>query len=453
MPVIQSPGISSGIDINGLVAQLVAAERAPQEQRIGRTQSRLDTQISALGTLKSALSTLSTSLNSLKTETSFQTRKAESEDKTVFTATATASAAAGSYSVEVLARASAQKLASAAVAGGSGVAVGNGTLTIAVGGNSFDVAIVAGQDSLAAIRDAINAAPNNSGVSATTITGTAGAQLVLTARQSGATNTIRVTTTGGDGGLNTLVYDPGVTTNLTQLTAAADAQLRIDGANVTSPTSVVTGALDGVSINIVAARPGTVLALNVSNDTTAAAERVKKFVTDFNSAALTIATLRRYDAATKQAGPLLGDAQLRGIEAGMRGDLSTTVGTAVVPYDTLASIGITTNADGTLKLNDAKLSAALGANFDAVGKLFGSVEGVAARLFARVDDAVKSDSALAGRTESLERRKKALDADRDVLDRRMTALETRYRSQFSAMDRLLAQLQTTGNFLTQQLRR
>ena len=114
MPVIQSPGISSGIDINGLVQQLVAAERGPGEQRIARNQSRIDTQISALATLRAGLSTLASSLTNLRTVQVFQARRADSGDAEVFTATATASAAAGSYTVEVLARASAQKLASAA---------------------------------------------------------------------------------------------------------------------------------------------------------------------------------------------------------------------------------------------------------------------------------------------------------------------------------------------------
>ncbi len=453
MPVIQSPGISSGIDINGLVRQLVAAERGPGEQRIARNQSRIDTQISALATLRAGLSTLASSLTNLRTVQVFQARRADSGDAEVFTATATASAAAGSYTVEVLARASAQKLASAAFSGGSSTVVGDGLLSISVGGNAFEVEIAPGDNTLTAIRDAINGAADNTGVSATLINGVAGTQLVLTARQSGEANVLRVTTSGGNGGLSALVYDPGTTTNLSQITAAADAQLRIDGFEVRSVSNLVEGALDGVSLNLVAAQPGTVLSLNVANDTKQVQDRLKKFVTDFNASALSIAQLRRYNPATREAGPLLGDAQLRSIESGMRGDISSRVATATPPYDTLASIGITTSASGTLVVNDAKLTAALTTNFDAVGQLLGSAEGVAARLYSRVDEAVKSQSAIAGRTESLQSRKRALETDRQALDRRMVALEARYRAQFTAMDQLLSQLQTTGSFLTQQLSR
>jgi flagellar hook-associated protein 2 len=452
MPVIQSPGLSSGIDINGLVAQLVAAERAPAEQRLSRQQARVDAQVSALGQLRGALSTLQSTLTPLRTVEAFQTRAATSSDRTVFEATATSTAAPGTYSIEVDRLASAQRLASAAFAGGSGSTVGTGTLTLSLGATSFQISVIEGNQSLAAIRDAINSAADNPGIQASIITAADGARLILASRQTGAANTMRITTSGGDGGLNALVYDPGNVTNLTELSAAQDARVLIEGFEVTSSTNSISGAIEGVTLNLLAADSGSVKTLTVSNDTTQALEKIRKFVADFNTAATTMAKLRAFDPATRIGGPLLGDAMLRGIEASLRREISNRVAAATAPYDTLAGVGITTNSDGTLKLDETRLSNALRAGFDVVGQLFGSDNGIAARLYGIVDAAIRGDGQVTTRTERLQRDKRSIDQDRVALDRRMESVERRYRAQFIAMDSLLAQLQSTGSYLAQQLK-
>jgi flagellar hook-associated protein 2 len=165
-----------------------------------------------------------------------------------------------------------------------------------------------------------------------------------------------------------------------------------------------------------------------------------------------MAKLRAFDPATRIGGPLLGDAMLRGIEASLRREISNRVAAATAPYDTLAGVGITTNSDGTLKLDETRLSNALRAGFDVVGQLFGSDNGIAARLYGIVDAAIRGDGQVTTRTERLQRDKRSIDQDRVALDRRMESVERRYRAQFIAMDSLLAQLQSTGSYLAQQLK-
>jgi flagellar hook-associated protein 2 len=312
MPAIRSPGITSGLDVNGLVTQLVAAERAPAAQRIQRQETKLATQISALGALRGSLANLQASVNPLKTESAFQTRTVDSSNSGVVTGTATSTAASGSFAIEVRQIASAQKIISNAIAGGASAAVGTGTLTVSMGGSAFDVIIDGTNNSVNGIRDAINGAANNTGVRASIINTTDGARLVLTARDTGAANTIRVTQAGGDGGLAAIVYDPPTTTgNFTELEPAQDALIRVEGFDATSTTNTFTGAIDGVTINAVGAAPGSIQTLVVGNDQKATTERIQKFVNDFNSTANTLAALRRYNPTTREAGPLLGDALLR----------------------------------------------------------------------------------------------------------------------------------------------
>ncbi len=452
MATIRSPGITSGLDVNGLVTQLVTAERAPAAQRIQRQDTKLATQISALGALRGSLANLQSSVNPLKTETAFQTRTVDSSNSGVVTATAAATAASGSFSVEVRQIASAQRIISNAIAGGTGAAVGTGTLTVSMGGSAFDVVITGSNNTLGGIRDAINGATNNTGVRASIINTADGARLVLAARDTGAANTIRVTQAGGNGGLAAIVYDPPTTPgNYTELEPAQDALIRVEGFDATSTTNTFTGVIDGLTINAVGASPGSIQTLTVGNDLKATTDRIKKFVTDFNSTANTLAALRRYNPTTREAGPLLGDALLRGIESDIRRQISTAATTADPPYTSLAAIGITTTKEGTLQINDAKLQAALTDDFDAVGRLFASTDGVTARLGASLDKALASDAQIANRTTNMQNQRRSLEKDTAALDRRMEAVEARYRAQFTALDTALAGLQSTSNFLTQQL--
>jgi flagellar hook-associated protein 2 len=452
MPTLRSSGVGSGIDINGLVAQLVAAERAPAEQRLQRAGTRITTQLSALGTLRGALSALQSSVSALKTPAAFQGRRADTTDGTLMSATADSSAATGSYTVEVKQLASAQKLASGPYVAGPDAVVGTGTLTISSGGKSFDVSIAESANSLRGVRDAINAAAGNDVVQATLIQAVDGARLVLTARATGATSAIQVTPTGGDGGLVALAYQAGGTTNLVEIAAARNAEAVIDGFTVQSTSNVLGDAIDGVSIALLAAKPGTDIQLNVGNDESATREKVQKFVADLNTAMGTLAKLRAYDPATSTAGPLLGDSMLRGIEESLRRQVSSASSSAAAPYNSLNSIGITIAADGTFSLDESRLTKALAADYDSVGRLFGSTDGVGVRIADVLDRALRSDGQVTARNDSLLAGKKSLDRDQAALDARMVSVEARYRAQFIAMDSLLASLQNTSNYLAQQLK-
>ncbi len=99
--------------------------------------------------------------------------------------------------------------------------VGTGTLTISMGSTSFAVTITDDKKTLADVRDAINNATSNVGVKATLVKAQDGTRLVLTGTGIGAANAVKVKAAGGDGGLNQLVYDPGVLENLDVVRARA----------------------------------------------------------------------------------------------------------------------------------------------------------------------------------------------------------------------------------------
>jgi flagellar hook-associated protein 2 len=453
MAGIQAAGVGSGLDIAGLVSQLVAAERQPLDARLDRRASAVNVELSALGSLRGALATLRDALAPLRSATAFAVRSATSANEDVFTASATGAIAPGSYDVEVASLATAHRLASAAFASGGGTYVGSGTLTLSVGGNAFSIDVPADGGTLADIRNAINAAPGNTGITASIINEVGGSRLVLTARQTGAVATIEVTQAGGDGGLAALTFDPDspLSGGLTQTTAAADAVVRINGFEHRSASNSVTGAIDGLTLTLRAADAGTSHLLTVANDTGTVATRVRKFVADYNATARVFADLQKYDAATGRAGALIGDALVRGLENQLLRDVTGALGTAEARFGSLAQLGIRTDATGQLTLDEARLAAALAADFDGVAALFGGESGVAARAFERLEAVLASDGPLTARTDTLNRQSREISLEREAVDRRMESVEARYQAQFSALDTLLAQLQSTSQYLEQQL--
>jgi flagellar hook-associated protein 2 len=451
MAGIQASGVGSGLDINSLVSQLVSAENASRSAPILRRETAATTKISALGTLKGALGAFKGALTPLRNLDVFSARKATSADTTRFTATACAAAAAGSYDIEVLNLASAHRLASNPYLDGADAEIGYGSLAITVGEDSFDVEIPQDANTLEDIRDAINNASDNTGVQATLLNGTEGTRLILTSRKTGAEHAIKVVASGGDGGLAALNYDPAGTMNLIQKDEAQDALVNISGFPVSSSTNTIGDAVEGVTINLLKAEVGVKTSLNISFDTASVTTRIQTFVTEYNNMQAAIAKLGSYDAASKTAGPLLGDSLLRSIDQDMRRGLTNPVTGLTGEYSVLASVGITTTATGALELDTAKLQKALDTDPDAVAQLFGSGNGVAARLYAQVDARLASGSDLDARNTSLKRDLERVADDKEALALRMEQVEARYRKQFTALDSLLSQLQTTSSYLAQQL--
>jgi flagellar hook-associated protein 2 len=162
MATISSLGVGTGLDLESIVTGLMDLERQPLT-RLESKQNIISAQISAYGSFKSKLDSFQTAMASLASASSFKVFQANSQDEDLFTATSTSAASAGSYDINVTQIASRDKLASSAYTDYN-TTVGEGTLSISVGGESFDVTIDSSNSSLAGIRTAINNASDNTGV-------------------------------------------------------------------------------------------------------------------------------------------------------------------------------------------------------------------------------------------------------------------------------------------------
>ena len=441
MGSLSSPGIGSGLNVNQLVGQLVAAERAPQETRIGRLEAGARADLAAFGQVRGALSALQAAANALDGAAGAVGRRVTVQNNAGFTAAASAAASPGRYAIEVRSLAAAEKRQSSAVADDTNL--GTGSVTFTVDGETFGITLGA-TTTLAQLRDAINAATGGRGLSATIVRGDAGSVLVLNAAKAGSAGTIGVTATGTIAG-----FVGGSGSGLAVTTPAADAEVRVDGVTRTSSSNRLTDLVAGLTLDLTRAEPGTAFSLDVSADPAGVRGAVQAFVGAYNGALAVMRSVSAVNPAAGTAAALAGDSAVRGLQQQLRG----LVGGA---FSELSALGIRGSKDGSLTLDVNRLDEALAANPTTVAALFDrtSANSLGARLSAQLAGAVEPNTGLIeSRTRALNDRLRGLQTDRERLDVRIARIEEGLRRQFTALDGLVAQLQSTQSFLTRELAR
>ncbi|MCP4409091.1 MAG: flagellar filament capping protein FliD [Gammaproteobacteria bacterium] len=459
---ISSLGIGSGLDLSSLVEQLVAAERAPTENRLNFKEANLQAELSAFGTLKSTLASIQGSLETLTDVSAGRT--ATSTDEAVVSVSADTTATEGHYDVQVSQLAATHSLASQAYSDPSD-AVGTGTLTISFGTTDYDtgtdtyngftansektaleLTIDTNNNTLEGIRDAINAAESD--VNAVVVNDGSGHRLLLNSNDSGAVNSLQVTVTNDSGsGLANLAFD-GTATNLQQTAAAMDAQFTVNGLAISADSNSIGDAIPGVTLTLNGTNDPDTVSLDVVQDNSPVRNALDGFIRDYNALADQLKLFTGYDADTQSGGVLVGDSMTRGLERQLRDGLIDALGEASDPFRYLVDIGVTTDDRGRLSLDSEAFEAAIDQNFEGV---VGLLQGFGGILDETVSGFLGTGGAIEGRTQGIQSRIDDIGDQRQVLNRRVAALEARFVKQFSALDILLGQLQNTSNFLAQQL--
>nr|WKF58649.1 Flagellar hook-associated protein 2 [Paraburkholderia busanensis] len=454
---------NSTMDVASLVSALVNAKTAGQSAALQAKQSTDTTTLSAYGALSSALTALQAAIKNLSDGTTLSTFAATASGKGL-DPKAGAGAVAASYTVAVKQIATSQSLSSAAF--GSTAQLGTGKLTIAVGGKSMDITVDEKNNTLGGIADAINKASNNPGVTATIVTGTGGAHLVLRAANTGSANTIDVTTSGvqNDAGLSALGVkstpgtDGGASSFVSadsskawrQSDVAQDALLTIGDIDARSATNAVSDAISGVSLNLSRDSVGTTQTVTVAADTTAQNSAITNFANLYNTVVTTVNKLSSYDKTSKTGGALLGDSTLLTIKNALASIVGGGVGkgTSVV---SLAHIGISLKgdpADGTLVIDNAKLTAALNNSPARVAQLFNTTDGLGAKLNKSITEFTRTGGIIDTRNSALNADLKSIAAQQTKLADYATQLTNQYQSQFTALNKLMATMNNNSAYLT-----
>lgn len=439
---ITAAGVGSGLDIENIVSQLMTLERQPL---VALRQRESDTraQISAYGTLKSAISSFQDAMKDLSTLDAFRVFNAESSDDAVMAASADSDAAGGIYNLEVKRLAQNHKMGSAQFADTATFGGGAGDLiTLTVGADSTTIDLSTAQ-TLSEVRDAINSASDNPGVTATLINVGGGNQhLVLTADESGYEDRVQVAY-GGAIDAGTFKFstrnEDSLGATLTDL-AELDAAFSIDGFDIVSSTNNVTSVVDGLNIELKGEGSAT---LNVSRDSASVQESAQAFVDAYNNVFSTIDSL--------QEGELSGDSTLLSVERLMRGILNAAPTGLTGAFSALSEVGIKTDRDsGLLTLNGSEFTDALDADFAGLAQLFANDDqGYAFRFDALAGSILDEDGLIDSREDGLNARVRRLENDQADLERRLDLRETALRREYTALDQLVGTLQSTSNFLLQ----
>jgi flagellar hook-associated protein 2 len=446
--LITSQGIGSGLDIGAIVTALTNSYGAAQTNELNTEQTTLNAQVSAFGTFSSALDTLQSTLTTLQSASALAGNSATVADKTIASASTDSDAVPGSYSLEVQNLATAQTLTSSAFSGSA--AIGTGTLTLSVGGNSTSISIDSTNDTLSGIASAINGASNNPGVTASVITTTAGSRLVLTGTETGTSNAITVTQSGGNGGLSQIAYDPadGVN-NLTQTQAAQNANFTINGFAATSASNTVSGAITGVTLQLLSASAAsTPTTVSISPDTSGASTSIGTFVTALNGVLSAIQSLTSYDPSTGVAGPLNGNATIESFQNQLE-DILDTVQSGSSGATSLAGLGITADANtGQLDSDSTTLGNALAGNLTSVENLLAGSNGIATQLNTLINQYTGPSGLLSSINSGLQSSLSNVSQQQTALKAELATYSATLTSEYDAMDAAVASLKETQTYLT-----
>ncbi|MBT3012593.1 MAG: flagellar filament capping protein FliD [Candidatus Thiodiazotropha sp. (ex Lucina pensylvanica)] len=439
-------GIGAGSDWNNIINQLLQIESRPLDQLRTR-EKEIDQQISDYGLIKSAIDTFKSTVEDLTTTTGLAVFSTSSSDESVVTVSADENAAVSSYDIVVDHLASGDKLASSAYTD-SNTAVGTGSLSITVDGSTMNLTVDGSNNTLADLRDAINSAADNPGVAATILNESGGSRLILTSQETGAANAISVSFVDGDDGNNTdanglsRLFHIGVGGDglAEQVDTAQDALLYIDGFTVNSASNSVTGAVSGVTFELVAAGSASI---GITRDNTRIEEKIQGLVDAYNT------VMEEFEAM--EASSLGGDSSLRRMRQGFV-DVLNQVATVDAANAYLFEIGITRDREGVLSLDSSDLADALVNDFDRVSQILtDETTGFANRFYNYADLLLDVGGVIEAKDESLNNQKDNVQTQIERAELRLDDYEKKLIAQFTALDQTVAILQSTSSFLTSQL--
>ena len=416
---------ATGINVSAAVSSAIYAESAPERQWQAQ-QTTLQQQQGAINQLNNLASSLSDSLNALSDPVGAMTSlTANSSNSNVVTASAVAGTTTGNHVVVV------NNLASTAAwysdsATSSSTQLNAGSFTLQVGSGTpttipFGSGVTNTLDQLASY---VNT--QNLGVTASVINDAEGSRLAIVSQSSGQANDITITTSAALG--------------FTQAVQAKNASITIDGIPVSSATNTVTGAVNGLTLNLQSAAPGTEVNVLIAPDSTSIAGALNNFVSAYNAIVQDVNSQFAYNSTTNTSGPLSADSAVRSLQSLLLGAGSYQAGGNI---PNLASMGISMADDGTLSVDSSTLGDALQNNFDAVENFFqgNSSNGFASSLNGQLNSYTDpTQGAFTVDLQSLSSQNSNLQDQIDTFGRYIASEQTRLTAEYSQADILLQEL-------------
>jgi flagellar hook-associated protein 2 len=446
--LFSSLGVGSGLPLGTLLTQLQTSEEASL-QPIQSQEDVTNATLSAYGQIQSAVAALQTAAQTLTTTGIFNALQA-SVTGSSFAASAGTGAVAGQYSVTVDQLAKSQTLftggqASATAANGTG-----GTLTLTLGDGSTHTLDMTGKDtSLNGLVSAINADPSL-GVSATLINDGSSTpyHMLLIANNTGDQGA--VTSISSDNGAvqSLLGFTQGSPSAVTE-DPATDAQLHIDGIAVTSQSNTVQGAIAGVTLTLNSVDTSAAT-LSITQDNTNVTDAVQGLVTAYHTLQSTIQSLTAYDTSSNSGSVLTGDSLALEVQGQTQNALDTFLPSGTI--NSLFELGVSSDpTTGKLSLDTTALSQALAKNPTDVQNVLGGTAGVGSAVQTLTTNMLETGGLFSNADDSLNLTLKDRQSQYAETSNRISADMDNYRQQFTALDSMVAQMNSLSSYLTQQL--
>lgn len=447
--IANSLGFGSGIDTAQLVNDLAMASSQPKLDRIKSLANANQARISAVAQARSDLESFASSLADVVAEGSLRSQPILSNSN-VLDATAQAGVRLGNLAstIEIAQLARGQTIYSTPV-GDAASPLGQGSMTLTIGGSSHQITVDATHDSLNGLRDAINA--SDSGVTASIVTDSAGARLILKGESGEARAFTLSVDAGSDPGLDRFAY-PVAGSGMTLGQAAQNALFTVDGVAYSRTTNTVGDVIPGVNLTLKQPTAGAPVNIAATRPTEALRQTINDFVGVFNALKADIAKARSATGASHALGTL--DRQLNAL-------LGQAV-TSDPETNSLADIGIATNRDGSIRIDAARLEKALSTNPDAVEAIFNPLRdashddatdpGISLALSGMVKQMTANDGVLDTLGNRLQREADQISERRTAIEAREDAYRARLERQFSGMDAKLGALKATQTYLEQQIK-
>jgi flagellar hook-associated protein 2 len=423
-----------GIDVTSAVSSAVTAAEGP-ENIWNAEITTLTSETSDLTNIQTATTTLDADMQSLNSLTGpLSESTVASSNSSVVTATAAAGTAAGNASVVVTSLATTASFTSTTVAtAATNVAAETFTLTNSAG-KVATITTGAGVNTLTDLETAVNGA--GLGVTASIITDTTGARLAITSNTSGSAGNFTATSSG-----TSFVFGTPI--------SGSNAMLTVNGIGISSASNTVTGAVPGLTLNLLSASAGATVNLTVAPNSTAVSTAINKFVTDYNTAITDLNSEFSYISGSGQ-GSLAQDPAVQNLQNTLEQAVAYTAtavsGSTTTTVPNLTSLGISVGSDGTLSVDSTTLSNVLQNNFGDVQNFFqgASLNGFASVLNKQLTSFTStSDGAFTVDLQSIATNTTALKADITNFQANVIVpLQTELQSDFSQAEILLQQLPT-----------
>ena len=439
--IVSALGAGSGIDVKQLAEDLVAAERAPRQERIDRKIAASEARISGYAAVSYSLGELKKAFAGLNDLSDFASISPRISQPSALGVAAGSGAPSGSLDIDVEAVAAAQRNASGGFAASNTPLNGGAafSLTLTDGaGKVSTIAVEAAKATPAGVVSAINDDPSL-GITA---------QLV----NVGGATPYKIVVTGRTGAANGFTLASGVPQLDfgAPIQAAADAKFTLNDLPVTRSTNTIADLVEGVTFELYTPTAGAAR-VDLNRDSSGVRTKIDALVKAYNEFEDTMKVLTDRESDVEEfGGALAGDSLVERLRGEVRRMITSNSSTPGGTITAARDVGLSIDRDGVLQLDAARLDAALQNNFDDVALMFSAntddqsvyspmPAGLAGAAVKRLDEMLRSTGDVSRQTSVANTELDSHKADLKQLEERMTRLMERYTRQFAAMESIVGQ--------------